>query len=94
MYLVSMQSAWREAVEADVQLSRSWLGVRSWCHQLQSGLPMPTKRLPGHSSQVTTSALSSDGVFLFSGSKDDTIRIWNLPTIVEWLPEPLLPFWA
>jgi WD40 repeat protein len=40
----------------------------------------PIKTLTGHSKQVYSIAISPDGQTLASGSLDDTIKLWHLPT--------------
>lgn len=40
-------------------------------------------RLSGHQSTVNALAFSADGTFLASGSSDDTIRIWDLKSILR-----------
>lgn len=40
----------------------------------------PLKLFKGHTRNVTSLAVSPDGLYLFSGSCDNTIRIWNTTT--------------
>jgi WD40 repeat protein len=49
--------------------------------ELHQGVP-PTRRfeLTGHSSVVASVAIAPDGLTLASGSRDQTICLWNLPT--------------
>ncbi|NER36835.1 MAG: protein kinase [Oscillatoria sp. SIO1A7] len=42
--------------------------------------PTPTRRLTGHGSIVASLAISTDGALLASGSRDMTVKLWNLKT--------------
>ena len=42
--------------------------------------PNPPKPLVGHTSRVTTFAFRPDGKLLVSGSRDQTIRLWDIPS--------------
>ena len=66
------------SVDGRILVWRLWqLGTA----ELHQGVP-PTRRfeLTGHSSVVASVAIAPDGLTLASGSRDQTIRLWNLPT--------------
>ncbi len=66
------------SVDGRILVWRLWqLGTA----ELHQGVP-PTRRfeLTGHSSVVASVAIAPDGLTLASGSRDQTICLWNLPT--------------
>ena len=46
------------------------------------------KKLTGHSNKVKSVVFSPDGTQIISGSRDETIRLWNVST-GETVGEPL-----
>lgn len=50
--------------------------------------PALRRRLEGHTAMVTSVALTGDGRTVVSGSRDQTVRVWNAEsgTLLAWMP--------
>ncbi len=60
-----------------------WLAVALTNHVIQvfdTRNGQPVVELKGHTNEITMLAFSAEGGFLVSGSRDQTARIWRLPT--------------
>ncbi|KIK36089.1 hypothetical protein CY34DRAFT_46877, partial [Suillus luteus UH-Slu-Lm8-n1] len=55
----------------------SWVGAELKVCEVETGI---MKKLQGHSRRINCFDISEDNTLLASGSRDDTVRIWNLET--------------
>jgi Prp8 binding protein len=55
-----------------------WAGIDDTIHLFDvRQLDAPLVRLAGHREAVTSLALSSDGAYLLSNARDNTLRLWD-----------------
>ena len=53
-----------------------------------ASLELKAEKQSAHSNQVTSVAFSPDGTTIVSGSRDETIKVWDAGTLAHHNPHP------